>query len=94
MSLRDVSRKEFEAVVGRLERSVRHFSTGYSSTNYFEIVGGSFAEAEGGWREVMRSRASEGRLEVEDIVVQAFDRPLGCRQRRRGSSEKPNRMRR
>jgi hypothetical protein len=38
MSLRDVSRDEFEAVAGRLALSAKHFSIGYSSTNYFEVV--------------------------------------------------------
>ncbi len=38
MSLRDVSRDEFEAVVGRLALSAKHFSLGNSSTNYFEGV--------------------------------------------------------
>lgn len=46
MSLRDVSRDEFEAVVGRLALSAKHFSIGYSSTNYFEIVSQNLATQE------------------------------------------------
>ena len=39
MSLRDVSRAEFEAALGRLGRSARHFADGYSSANYYRVVG-------------------------------------------------------
>ena len=39
MSLRDVSKAEFEGVVQRLSRSAGHFSTGVTSTNYIRIVG-------------------------------------------------------
>jgi hypothetical protein len=39
MSLRSVSRWEFESVAERLSRSARHFSQGPTSTNYFEYVG-------------------------------------------------------
>jgi hypothetical protein len=39
MSLRDVSRAEFEAVAKRLARSARTFAMGYTSTNYYEYVG-------------------------------------------------------
>ena len=42
MSLRDVSRAEFEAVAQRLALSAKHFSRGYSSTNYFRVVGAQF----------------------------------------------------
>ena len=36
MSLRDVSRFEFKAVMRRLSKSARTFSMGYDSTNYFQ----------------------------------------------------------
>ena len=39
MSLRDVSREEFEAVAQRLSVSARHFKTGPSSNNYLRVVG-------------------------------------------------------
>ena len=39
MSLRDVSRDEFEAVAQRLSVSARHFAAGPSSTNYLRSVG-------------------------------------------------------
>jgi hypothetical protein len=42
MSLRDVSRSEFEAVIQRLAQSAKNFSQGYSSTNYFRVVGAQF----------------------------------------------------
>jgi hypothetical protein len=42
MSLRDVSRAEFEAIAQRLTRSARHFSFGAGSTNYFDNVGAAF----------------------------------------------------
>jgi hypothetical protein len=42
MSLRDVSRAEFEAVVKRLAKSARTFAIGYTSTNYYEHVGRQF----------------------------------------------------
>jgi hypothetical protein len=45
MSLRDVSRDEFEAVAGRLALSAKHFSIGYSSTNYFAVVSRDHAVA-------------------------------------------------
>lgn len=38
MSLRDVSKEEFEAVAQRLSVSARHFATGPSSTNYLRVV--------------------------------------------------------
>lgn len=38
MSLHDVSRAEYEAVVQRLTKSARTFSEGASSTNYTELV--------------------------------------------------------
>ncbi len=39
MSLRDVSRAEFEGVAHRLCLSASHFAMGATSTNYYEIVG-------------------------------------------------------
>lgn len=38
LSLRDVSRAEFEAVAQRLSQSGRHFSTHVGSTNYYQLV--------------------------------------------------------
>ena len=38
MSLRDVSRAEYEGVVRRLARSARRFAMGYTSRNYEEIA--------------------------------------------------------
>jgi len=38
MSLRDVSRAEFEAVAARLARSARTFAKGESTRNYYRIV--------------------------------------------------------
>jgi hypothetical protein len=38
MSLRDVSRAEFEAVAQRLSQSARHFSTHVGSTHYYQQV--------------------------------------------------------
>jgi len=38
MSLRDVSRAEFEAVARRLKRSARTFSDGDTSTNYLDLA--------------------------------------------------------
>lgn len=38
MSLRDVSRAEFEGVVQRLLRSAGHFTTDVTSTNYLRVV--------------------------------------------------------
>ena len=38
MSLRDVSRAEFEGVVQRLSRSAGHFTTDVTSTNYLRVV--------------------------------------------------------
>lgn len=43
MSLHDVSRAEFEAVVQRLSRSARRFSAGAASTNYLRIVSANMA---------------------------------------------------
>lgn len=38
MSLRDVSRDEFDAVAQRLSQSARHFASGPTSTNYHRTV--------------------------------------------------------
>jgi hypothetical protein len=38
LSLRDVSRAEFDAVAQRLSQSARHFSTHVGSTNYYQLV--------------------------------------------------------
>jgi hypothetical protein len=38
MSIRDVSRREFEAVMARLEKSARRWGEGYGSTNYVECI--------------------------------------------------------
>lgn len=42
MSLVDVSRDEFEAVVSRLALSAKHFSCGPTTANYFEILSSNF----------------------------------------------------
>lgn len=42
LSLRDTSRDEFEAVVKRLAKSARRFSSGAGSTNYVEMLSGQF----------------------------------------------------
>jgi hypothetical protein len=38
MSLRDVSRDEFDAVAQRLSQSARHFASGPTSTTYYDTV--------------------------------------------------------
>ena len=38
LSLHDISREQYEAVVGRLIRSARTFSDGYLSRNYFQML--------------------------------------------------------
>ena len=38
LSLHDVSREQYEAVVGRLIRSARTFSQGHLSRNYFQLL--------------------------------------------------------
>jgi len=42
LSLRDVSRPEFEAVADRLRRSAKTFSSRMDSTNYYRLVLGEF----------------------------------------------------
>jgi hypothetical protein len=42
MSLVDVSREEFEAVVSRIALTAKHFSAGPSTTNYFEMLSHMF----------------------------------------------------
>jgi hypothetical protein len=42
MSLVDVSRDEFEAVVSRIALTAKHFSSGPSTTNYFEMLSKMF----------------------------------------------------
>jgi hypothetical protein len=44
LSLKDVSRAEFEAVAHRLSQSARHFSTYVGSTNYHRLVLSLFLE--------------------------------------------------
>lgn len=45
MSAFDVSQAEFDAVCRRLSQSAGRFGDGPTSTNYFTIVGGTFAQA-------------------------------------------------
>jgi len=42
LSLRDVSRDEFEAVAERLRRSAKTFASRLDSTNYYRLVLGEF----------------------------------------------------
>ncbi|MBI5549698.1 MAG: hypothetical protein HY901_37910 [Deltaproteobacteria bacterium] len=42
LSLKDVSRAEFEAMAHRLHRSARHFETDAASSNYIEQLAGAF----------------------------------------------------
>lgn len=42
MSLNDVSRDEFQAVVARVALTAKHFSVGPSTTNYFEMLSRMF----------------------------------------------------